>query len=173
MGSCEQGQRWSGRWCRVSRPSRAAEFVASVSALDGGIGNENGSAQETPELKTLKSVTEVEAVRVFIERNVMQRIINVRAAMPAPSKYRDIFITDEVAESSDKGALVQLVIEQVRRGARSMRADVVVEMFDRGIECETDEHVKRIATSIAKHADKATCERLALELMTHVERIGR
>lgn len=123
--------------------------------------------------ESLKTIVESEGVRVSVNRNAANRTVQVMTMIPAPKAHRIFEITDAAIENAETSAMVHHVVDRIREFARSMRAEIVCEMVGKGIALDDEKTRGEVVEAITKHADSATCERLALELMAHVERLGK
>lgn len=147
-------------------------------ATEGHVGGANGTAlSESAEVRSLRSVVESEGVRVNVERDAARRVLSVKCTLKW-NEHNSLFeITETEIEDSATSEMLAVIIGRVREASAILRGRVVAEMLQRGELMIGQKDAARLSEvvvqHVAKHADPATCERLAIELMQHVERVPR
>lgn len=112
-------------------------------------------------------------VEVLRRPHAIEMVITLRPPRPSSSfEIADAVVLAETDASRDLYQIVARAHEDIRKHASELRWNCMETFLRKDAELGRVD-VARVRDVITKHADQATCERLALELMAHVERLGK
>lgn len=160
----------------MSEGQIAVGMVRTVS--EGHVGGACGTAlSESPEVRSLRALVESEGVRVNVERDALRRVLNVSCTLKWNVHNAQFEIAETIIEESTTPEMLRLMIDKVKESGAVIRGRVVTEMLMRGelnLDASNVERLSEVLVKhVAKHADEATRERLAIELMETVEAVKR
>jgi hypothetical protein len=128
--------------------------------------------KDPPGTETLRTIVESEGARVNVTRYVSRPALHVNVVLKSETYSSDFDI--EESEIADTASAVAFVAEQVRERSYQMRLAVLDDLLECGMRLDTEKGRKAFVGLLDDgKLDQADMEQLALELMTHVERIGR
>lgn len=123
--------------------------------------------------ETLKTITEVEGVRVWVDRNVARRCVMIQTELKQ-DRFNTIFEVDDLEiEMRETADTVQFIGQCIRERARDMRRYAILDLLERDVGLNDEDKRGTIVAAIVGNNDVSVCERLALDLMAHVERLGK
>lgn len=123
--------------------------------------------------ETLKTITEVEGVRVWVDWSAAKRCVMIQTEL-RQDRFSTVFEVDDLEiEMRDTADIVQYIGECIRERARDMRRYAILDLLESDVGLNDEDKRGTIVAAIVDNNDVSVCERLALELMAHVERLGK
>lgn len=148
--------------------SRGAWAAASSALMDF---DSNTPSSDLPVTESLRTIVESEGVRVYVTKYSDRPVLCIQTALKHDT-YNSSFDISE-SEIADTKSAVKMVTERVKSDAVTMRRSAVVDLLERDIGLSVDATRALFVEALCDATDNETLERLAIELMERVERIGR